>query len=621
MKKTLFIVLLYQFSFGQSASERAAIKSNYDQIKVASLFNAIQEVQSVQSRLISNYKSKFRILESETSSLQRVYDKLPIFYTIYNDESVVSIKGNSLQPGGDLGLNLTGLGITAGVWDGGKVRDTHQELNGSKITFGDAANSFSAHSTHVTGTIAAKGADPRARGFAFQANAKTHFWDNDISEMATFGSEGFLVSNHSYGYGINDSFPVARFGYYDQTSADFDKIAEVFPYYQIVVAAGNSRNSSHPQIIAKGGFDMLTGSAVSKNIMVVAAVNSVLNYTGPSSVRMSSFSNYGPTDDGRIKPDISAKGVGVYSCNFLTDTTYETLSGTSMAAPAITGLIVLLQQHYNNLNKQFMKASTVRGLICHSADEAGTGAGPDYEYGWGLANGKTAANLITNNGRTSIVSENTLNNKVVFTKEVYVSASRPLSATVCWTDPVPFGAVVTPVVADARTSAVVNNLDLKIIDDNGTVFYPWKLDPSALFNSATQNSDNEVDNVEKVFIANAPVGKYIIQVTHKGDLLGGAQDFSLIAEGFDPVTLSTTEIDAKDEIVIYPNPTQDKLSFNLDKSFQLQKIVVVDNNGKVVKSFDTNISNDINVSDLSSGIYFVQFISEQGTVTKKFIKV
>jgi hypothetical protein len=41
-----------------------------------------------------------------------------------------------------------------------------------------------------------------------------------------------LVSNHSYGYGITDSFPTARFGYYDQTSADFDKISEVFPYYQ-----------------------------------------------------------------------------------------------------------------------------------------------------------------------------------------------------------------------------------------------------------------------------------------------------------------------------------------------------------------------------------------------------
>jgi hypothetical protein len=59
-------------------------------------------------------------------------------------------------------------------------------------------------------------------------------------------------------------------------------------------------------VAAKGGFDMLTGSSVSKNVLVVAAVNAVATYNGPSSVVMSSFSNYG-TDDGRIKPDISAK--------------------------------------------------------------------------------------------------------------------------------------------------------------------------------------------------------------------------------------------------------------------------------------------------------------------------
>lgn len=620
MKKILFFAFLCQFSYGQNAAERSAIKSTYDQTKVSNLFKAIGERQSIQENLIAGFKSKFRVKESDTNSLQRIYDGLPIYYTIYNDESVTTIKGSSLQPGGDLGLNLTGFGITAGVWDGGKVRDTHQELNGSKITFGDGSNSFSAHSTHVTGTIVGKGTVPRARGFAYQANAKTHFWDNDVSEMASFGSEGFLVSNHSYGYGINDSFPVSRFGYYDQTSADFDKIAEVFPYYQIVVAAGNSRNSAHPQIVAKGGFDMLTGSAVSKNIMVVAAVNSVLEYNGPSSVRMSSFSNYGPTDDGRIKPDISAKGVGVYSCNFLTDTTYETLSGTSMAAPAISGLIVLLQQHYKNLNTQFMKAATVRGLICHSADEAGTGAGPDYEYGWGLANGKTAANLISGNGKTSIVTENTLNNKVVFTKDVYVSASRPLSATICWTDPVPFGAVVTPVVADQRTPAVVNNLDIKIIDEKGTIYYPWKLDPSALFNSATQNSDNEVDNVEKVYIANAPVGKYTIQVSHKGDLLGGAQEFSLVAEGFDSLTLGTSDIDKVEEIALYPNPTQDQLLFNIDSFSNLEKILILDSTGKLVKSIDNNFSNSLNVGDLSAGLYFVKFMSNDSQITKKFIK-
>jgi hypothetical protein len=63
-----------------------------------------------------------------------------------------------------------------------------------------------------------------------------------------------LVSNHSYGYGITDSFPTARFGYYDQT-ADFDKISEVFPL--LSNCQQPARNSTNPQVAA-AGFDMLT---------------------------------------------------------------------------------------------------------------------------------------------------------------------------------------------------------------------------------------------------------------------------------------------------------------------------------------------------------------------------
>jgi subtilisin family serine protease len=131
----------------------------------------------------------------------------PSLYTVSNDESVVTIRANSLQPNGDLGLSLTGAGITAGVWDGGKVRDTHQELAGSKIIFGDGASSFSAHSTHVTGTICAKGVPKR--GFAYEAKTNTYFGIM-MSRKCRALVLMVLVSNHSYGYGITDSFPTAR---------------------------------------------------------------------------------------------------------------------------------------------------------------------------------------------------------------------------------------------------------------------------------------------------------------------------------------------------------------------------------------------------------------------------
>jgi hypothetical protein len=63
-----------------------------------------------------------------------------------------------------------------------------------------------------------------------------------------------------------------------------------------------------------------------------------------------------------------------------------------MAAPAITGLIVLLQQHYKNVNNVFMKAATVRGLLIQLI--SGASKGPNYNTVWGLANGKAAAKLM-----------------------------------------------------------------------------------------------------------------------------------------------------------------------------------------------------------------------------------
>jgi hypothetical protein len=84
-----------------------------------------------------------------------------------------------------------------------------------------------------------------------------------------------LVSNHSYGYGITDSFQ-------RQDLVIMIKLLLILirflKYFHIIklFSAGNSRNSTNPQVAAKGGFDMLTGSTISKNAIVVA-VNSVLH--------------------------------------------------------------------------------------------------------------------------------------------------------------------------------------------------------------------------------------------------------------------------------------------------------------------------------------------------------
>ncbi|RZJ33327.1 MAG: T9SS type A sorting domain-containing protein [Flavobacterium sp.] len=616
MKFILPLLIIPVFCFSQSAADRQKIVATYDQTAVNELKQQAQEYMAEQRKQIDAYKATHQVEESELHSLQRIHNGVPIFFTTFNDGSSKTIRANSMYPGGALGLNVNGTGMFPGVWDGGKVRNTHNEFPNNKVTLSDAAADLSAHATHVTGTICAAGVSPTRRGIAYGASALTHDWDDDYTEMIAFGSAGYLVSNHSYGYNT-DNLPNWEFGSYDGSAVEIDQLSNAYPYYQIVVAAGNDRNNGDlEQNSLKGGYDLVSGTGCSKNGITVAAVDQLLNYTDPTSVVMSDFSNFGPTDDGRIKPDISAKGVGTSSCVSSANFAYDVYSGTSMASPAITGLVVLLQNHYHNLNSAYMRASTVRGLICHSAREAGFYLGPDYEFGWGLADGLKAASIISNKGISTVLEENTLANGETFTKTVSITGAQRLSATICWTDPT--GNANFSGNLDNRVPRLKNNLDLKILKD-GNVYYPWKLDFENPGNPATREDDNNVDNIERVELDLADPGVYTIQVTHKGTLVGGSQVFSLIANGA-TTGLGVNQADFNDKIVLYPNPAKSTLNFAAPADVTISSVVVFDILGKQVNSNTSLMNNAIDISNLSSGIYFAKFMANGQSAIKKFVK-
>ena len=244
---------------------------------------------------------------------------------------------------------------------------------------------------------------------------------------------------------------------------------------------------------------------------------------------MSSFSAWGPTDDGRIKPDIVANGVSLFSSTAAANNiTYGSSSGTSMSAPNATGSLMLLQEHYNNLNGTFMRAATLKGLAIHSADEAGLNPGPDYVFGHGLLNAEKAAEVISQNNVESFIKEEVLEDGASYTFEFEYDGSSPLVGTISWTD-VPGEVSEELPVLDDPTLRLVNDLDIRI--SNASMSYePWILDPANPEGAAT-TGDNFRDNVEKIFIADAPAGTYTVTVTHKGALEGGSQPFSLILSG------------------------------------------------------------------------------------------
>lgn len=467
----------------------------------------------------------------------------PLYYTTYNLNAAQTSGASSLWTGGSAGLNLNGESMTLGIWDGAAVRTTHQEFGG-RVTLIDgisfsSSNGGTEHATHVAGTMVASGVLGTAKGMAPAAQLRASDWNFDESEMVAFASAGFLISNHSYGFSTEaqDGWPDWRFGYYDDTAENWDEIAFAAPHYLIVKAAGNDLNDGKNP--SRGGYDLLEGAGMAKNVLVVGAVEDVPNYIGPGSVILSDFSSTGPTDDGRIKPDLMGNGVNLRSTYSGSDLDYESISGTSMASPNVSGSAILLQQHYSELNSAFMKSATLRGLLIHTAKEAGPSPGPDYRFGWGLIDVESAAGVISENGESTIIEEQVLNNGESFQKIVVADGLSPLTVTICWTDP-----KGTPLPDDrnslnSTSSLLVNDLDSKLTKGNGT-FLPWTLDPQNLSAAASQG-DNFRDNVEKIEISNPDFGEYIITINHKGSLVGGTQAFSLIVSGVVPSSCNPTK--------------------------------------------------------------------------------
>lgn len=214
-----------------------------------------------------------------------------------------------------------------------------------------------------------------------------------------------------------------------------------------------------------------------------------------------------------------------------------------MASPGVTGVVLLLQQYYNQLYSSYMKSATVKGLILHTADEAGAWPGPDYEYGWGLINAERAAIAIRDKNSTtstkSVIEELSLNNGATYTKSITASGTGPLKVSISWTDPQ--STLINTNTVDPTTKYLVNDLDIKITKD-GVTYYPWKMQGmSAPSDVATNTGTNNADNFERIDINN-PSGTYTITVTHKGSLVNGSQNFSLIATAPTLSTLGTGEV-------------------------------------------------------------------------------
>ena len=545
MLKSAFLIILF-ICFVQSAESQVVTnKGRLQQLSneyYQKSFN--QKLVAEEFALTNNIPIR---IETDSVLMELIYideKGKPQYYTTLNANAALTSSTNEVYTGGATGLSLDGSGVVAYEWDAGSVLSSHQELTG-RISNEDAV-SVNWHSTHVAGTIIASGVEASAKGMAYAASLKSYDWNYDVSEMANEASNGMLISNHSYGWlrgwegttwwGDSDISTIEdyRFGFYDYSAKQYDEIAVNAPYYLIVKSAGNDRDDVAPEggvYPDDGPYDCIDQLGIAKNILTVGAVNDIPSgYSQPSDVQMSSFSSWGPVDDGRIKPDIVANGIGLYSSYSSADDAYSSSSGTSMSAPATTGSLALLIQHYENVKgaSSVMRSATLKALVLHTADEAGDYDGPDYEFGWGLLNTQSAAAKITEDQTTDVITEQYLTDGESYTRNITTNGTSPIRVTVVWTDP----AGTPPIVSlDPADIMLVNDLDLKITQASNT-YYPWKMDKDNPEDAATNSTENNVDNVEMVDIS-SPLDAtvYTITVNHDGTLSGGGQAFSMIISG------------------------------------------------------------------------------------------
>jgi len=453
--------------------------------------------------------------------------------------------------------NLDGSSVKVGVWDEGSVRNTHQEFNTTRVVNRNAGASLNDHATHVAGTVGAAGVQASAKGMAPAVAIDSYDWNSDVAEMLAAGAVAATdaskipISNHSYGLGTGTiSGDQSYMGRYTSYTLENDNAALNTPFYLPFWAAGNAQDD----LVIKGGYQSITFEALGKNTLTVGAVNDAVSggVRAPASGTMSSFSSWGPCDDGRIKPDVVANGVGVYSTLATSDAAYASYNGTSMATPSAAGSAALLAQLYaREFSGQWMRASLLKGLLIHTADDLGN-AGPDYKFGWGLINVKAAADLILAQ-KQQPASPKFFENNVTSSVKTRTFAFRwdgtsPIRATLSWTDP-----AGTAQADNSRTPNLRHNLDLRITAPDGTtVHQPYVMPFVGTWTDASmglpaRTGDNNVDNVEQVYIATpSQAGVYTMTVTLDGNLAAGrsSQVYSLIVSGIGELPSVVTGLSA-----------------------------------------------------------------------------
>jgi hypothetical protein len=457
--------------------------------------------------------------------------EVPPAPTPLNDSIRSKIRVNEVQ---GAPYNLSGNGVNIGIWDCTLVwahtdfAGRLTQVAGQRMSPCTTSDTTQNHATHVAGIMAGSGAASQSqggtplqwKGMAPGASIFSYDFLSPISQMPSAISTYHIdLSQNSWGFVPAPSDCDQTYGNYNNLAPDYDQIVRgsAGKSISVVFAAGNSQG------MCLGAWNSITPPATAKNVIAVGMTNSLDD-------SLVAISSVGPTDDGRTKPDLVAPGFrsdlgGIMSTlpSVTSTSTYGTEYGTSMAAPAVSGMLALMLQQYRistGLPTGNPLPSTLKAMAIHGAVDLGN-PGPDFRFGWGRVDAKNSVDLVR---RTKYLEGSVFNSQVKTYPVTVIGCEPSLKTTLVWDDP---AALPNSLVA------YINDLDLTLVSPNNTVYYPWQLNPTVQGDPATNGPGRDrINNVEQVLVVHPIPGTWTIVVTGTAVPTNAPQMYSLVSEAF-----------------------------------------------------------------------------------------
>lgn len=396
-------------------------------------------------------------------------------------------RSNLLDSEYSTGRHYDGTGIKVMLQDDGIV-GPHIDFD-SRIMEQYPNYNSGDHGDHITGIILGAGnLDPTARGMAPGAEMYVYSaggYEGFSLIPSHYNNPGIRISSTSYGDGCNSG--------YTTLTKTLDAQIRMYPSLMHVFSTGNSGTSNCGYGAGPGWGNITGGHKMGKNVIAVAN----LDYKDD----LSNSSSRGPATDGRIKPDLAAKGSSVYST---TDpNSYTTKSGTSMACPGVSGSFAQLYHAYKELNGQQEPVSgLIKAIALNTAEDLGN-PGPDFLHGWGRINNLRAVKTLEENRYLDDqIDQGELKNHLIDVP----AGTKELRIMAYWTD----------WEANAGANiALVNNINITVEDPSNAIHHPWILShyphPDSLAMPATTGIDN-LNNMEQVSILDPAAGQYAVNI-------------------------------------------------------------------------------------------------------------